>query len=159
MAGCGGKVWCGFGDFAQIGGCKAQVKGVCWSWCTHEDRMAFHTKVFQLLQALRQWTHTRHLHLPLTCTIPTYFCHRGNTVHGLIVFRRGHTIQEVGGKPLMGSSVYGVVVIGGSLYDSMVSRYTCLPAWVFICVVVKRGFVDFIWWRVCRCKYNVYGST
>ena len=32
------------------------------------------------------------------------------------LYLRGHTIQEVGGKMMIGSSIYGVAVIDGSLY-------------------------------------------
>ena len=34
-----------------------------------------------------------------------------------LLYLRGRTIQEVGGEMLMGSSIYGVAVIDGSLYS------------------------------------------
>ena len=38
----------------------------------------------------------------------------GKIIHGSL-YLRGHTIQEVGGKMMIGSSIYGVAVIDGSL--------------------------------------------
>jgi len=37
------------------------------------------------------------------------------------LYLRGRTIQEVGGEMLMGSSIYGVAVIDGSLYSRVYS--------------------------------------
>ena len=36
---------------------------------------------------------------------------------------RGHTIQEVGGKMMIGSSIYGVAVIDGSLCSGFYSTW------------------------------------
>ena len=40
----------------------------------------------------------------------------GKIIHGSL-YLRGRTIQEVGGKTMMGRSIHGVAVIDGSLYS------------------------------------------
>ena len=40
----------------------------------------------------------------------------GTSIHGVIVFL-GCSIQEMGGNVVTGCSIYGVVVINGSLYS------------------------------------------
>ena len=35
----------------------------------------------------------------------------GKSIHGVIIFGGGHTIKKVGGKLLIGSSIYGVVIL------------------------------------------------
>ena len=40
----------------------------------------------------------------------------GKIIHGSL-YKRSRTIQEVGSETIMGSSLYGVVVIDGSLYS------------------------------------------
>ena len=34
-----------------------------------------------------------------------------------LLYLRGHTVYKMGGETIMGSSIYGVVVINGSLYS------------------------------------------
>ena len=34
-----------------------------------------------------------------------------------LLYLRGHTVHKMGGETIMGSSIYGVVVINGSLYS------------------------------------------
>ena len=42
------------------------------------------------------------------------------------LYLRGHTIQEVGGKVMIGSSIYGVAVINGSSFYGIVIVVACL---------------------------------
>jgi len=64
---------------------------------------------------------------------------------------RGCTIQEVGGEMMMGSSIYGVAVIDGSLYSRVYGIYggTVWRCWQGSPgvgePVVKKGHCD--WWR------------
>ena len=48
-----------------------------------------------------------------------------------LLYLRGRTIQEVGGKMMMGSSIYGVAVIDGSLYSRV---YDTVTAYKQVCM-------------------------
>ena len=50
----------------------------------------------------------------------------GNILFMESLYLRGHTIQEVGGKMMIGSSIYGIAVIDGSLC----SRFYCIPLYI-----------------------------
>ena len=52
------------------------------------------------------------------------------------LYLRGHAIQEVGGKMIIGSSIYGVAVIDGSLW------YGIYP----------QPYPN----KVCKIPYNIY---
>ena len=47
----------------------------------------------------------------------------GKIIHGSL-YLRGRTIQEVGGKTMMGRSIHGVAVIDGSLYSRVYGMHT-----------------------------------
>ena len=55
-----------------------------------------------------------------------------------LLYLRGRTIQEVGGEMMMGSSIYGVAVIDGSLY----SRVYGYVSFLKLCIIPLRNYVS-----------------
>ena len=55
------------------------------------------------------------------------------------LYLRGHAIQEVGGKMIIGSSIYGVAVIDGSLCSRVYGIY-------------PQPYPN----KVCKNPYNIY---
>jgi len=62
-----------------------------------------------------------------------------------LLYLRGRTIQEVGGEIMMGSSIYAVAVIDGSLYSRVygirVAFLTELRASEYECMVLGPYFL------------------